>query len=69
MKGMHTSMTAFITDSEGTALSREQVTERLLVDLLIRLYGNDWQFRWKGEDDGFSMTIEVEKTAKEQPCT
>ncbi len=43
--------------------------ERQLVDLLIRLYGTDWQFRWKGEDNGFSMTIEVEKTNKEQPCT
>jgi len=29
MKGMHTSMTAFITDSEGTALTREQVIQRL----------------------------------------
>jgi hypothetical protein len=43
--------------------------ERLLVDLLIRLYGNDWQFRWKGDDAGFSMTIEVNKTAKEPACT
>ena len=46
-----------------------KIEERQLVDLLIRLYGNDWQFRWKGEDDGFSMTIEVEKTAKETACT
>lgn len=29
MKGMHTSMTTFLIDSEGTALTREQVTERL----------------------------------------
>ena len=43
--------------------------ERLLVQLLKKLYGNDWQFRWKGEDDGFSMTIEVEKTNKETACT
>lgn len=43
--------------------------ERLLVDLLIKLYGNDWQFHWQGEDDGFSMTIEVEKTTKETVCT
>jgi len=43
--------------------------ERQLVDLLIRLYGNDWQFHWKGEDNGFSMTIEVEKITKETACT
>jgi hypothetical protein len=29
LKGMHTSMTAFITDSEGVALSRAEVIERL----------------------------------------
>ena len=43
--------------------------ERLLVQLLKKLYGNDWQFRWKGEDNGFSMTIEVEKITKETACT
>ena len=42
--------------------------ERLLVDLLIKMYGNDWQFHWRGEDDGFSMTIEVNHK-QEQPCT
>jgi len=29
MKGMHTSMTQFLTDSEGVALSRAEVIERL----------------------------------------
>ena len=43
--------------------------ERQLVQLLKKLYGEDWQFRWKGEDNGFSMTIEVEKTNKEPSCT
>ncbi len=43
--------------------------ERQLVQLLKRLYGEDWQFTWRGEDDGFSMTIEVEKTVKETACT
>ncbi len=42
--------------------------ERQLVDLLIKLYGNDWQFQWKGEDDGFSMTIEVNRN-REPTCT
>ncbi len=43
--------------------------ERQLVQLLKKLYGEDWQFTWRGEDDGFSMTIEVEKTVKETACT
>jgi hypothetical protein len=43
--------------------------ERQLVQLLKKLYGEDWQFTWRGEDDGFSMTIEVNKTAKETACT
>ncbi len=43
--------------------------EAQLAALLKKLYGNDWQFHWRGEDNGFSMTIEVEKTNKEQPCT
>ncbi len=43
--------------------------ERQLVQLLKRLYGEDCQFTWQGEDDGFSMTIEVNKTVKEPACT
>jgi hypothetical protein len=43
--------------------------EAQLAALLKKLYGEDWQFTWRGEDDGFSMTIEVMKTAKEPSCT
>jgi hypothetical protein len=39
-----------------------------LVRLLKKLYGENWQFEWQGEDDGFSMTIQVEKTTKETAC-
>ena len=42
--------------------------EAQLVSLLKQLYGDAWQFHWQGEDDGFSMTIEVNQP-KEQPCT
>ena len=43
--------------------------EAQLAALLKKLYGKGWQFTWRGADDGFSMTIEVNKSAKEQPCT
>ena len=42
--------------------------EAQLVRLLKNLYGENWQFEWQGEDDGFSMTIQVNQP-KEQPCT
>ena len=42
--------------------------EAQLVKLLRKLYGEDWQLNWQGEDDGFSLTIEVNQP-KEQPCT
>ena len=40
--------------------------ENQLVALLKKLYGRDWQFTWKGADAGFSLKLEVEKTAKEK---
>lgn len=40
--------------------------ENQLVALLERLYGRGWQFTWKSEDGGFSLKLEVEKTAKEK---
>ncbi len=45
-----------------------QREEQELVRLLKKLYGENWQFEWQGEDDGFSMTIQVNQP-KEQPCT
>jgi hypothetical protein len=42
--------------------------EAQLVSLLKQLYGDAWQFEWQGEDDGFSLIIEVNQP-KEQPCT
>jgi hypothetical protein len=39
--------------------------ENKLAALLKKLYGRDWQFTWKSEDSGFSLKLEVEKTAKE----
>lgn len=39
--------------------------ENQLVALLKKLYGQDWQFTWKAEDAGFSLKLQVEKTAKE----
>ena len=43
--------------------------EAQLVSLLKQLYGEDWQFTWRGEDNGFTLQLAVEKTNKEQPCT
>ena len=42
--------------------------EAQLVKLLRKLYGEDWQFEWQGEDDGFSLTLQVNHN-QEQPCT
>ena len=39
--------------------------ENQLAALLKRLYGKGWQFTWKSEDAGFSLKLEVEKTAKD----
>jgi len=39
--------------------------ENKLAALLKKLYGRDWQFTWKSADSGFSLKLEVEKTAKE----
>jgi hypothetical protein len=39
--------------------------ENQLADLLKQLYGKDWKFTWRSEDSGFSLKLEVEKTAKE----
>jgi hypothetical protein len=43
--------------------------EAQLVKLLRKLYGEDWQFTWKGESDGFTLQLAVEKNNQEQPCT
>jgi len=43
--------------------------EAQLVRLLKKLYGENWQFEWQGEDDGFSLIIEVNRSTKETPCT
>jgi hypothetical protein len=47
---------------EGVGMTKKE--ENQLVALLKRLYGKDWQFTWKSEDGGFSLKLEVEKTAK-----
>ena len=39
--------------------------ENQLTALLKKLYGRGWQFTWKSADSGFSLKLEVEKTAKE----
>ena len=39
--------------------------ENQLTALLKKLYGRDGQFTWKSDDAGFSLKLEVEKTAKE----
>ena len=41
--------------------------ERLLVQLLKKLYGEDWQFEWRGEDDGFTLQLAVEYANKRKP--
>ena len=43
--------------------------EAQLVRLLKKMYGENWQLNWQGEDDGFSLTIEVNRSTKETPCT
>ncbi len=42
--------------------------EAQLVRLLKQLYGEAWQFEWRGEDNGFSLTLEVIQP-KEPTCT
>ena len=42
--------------------------EAQLVALLKQLYGDAWQFEWQGEDDGFSLTLQVNQP-KETACT
>lgn len=42
--------------------------EQELVRLLKKLYGENWQFEWQGEDDGFQLTIQVNQP-QETPCT
>ena len=49
---------------EGVGMTKKE--ENQLAALLKRLYGKDWQFTWKSEDGGFSLKLEVEKTAKEK---
>jgi hypothetical protein len=39
-----------------------------LVALLKQLYGDAWQFEWQGEDDGFSLTLQVNHN-QEPTCT
>jgi len=41
--------------------------ERLLVQLLKKLYGEDWQFTWQGEDNGFTLQLAVEYANKRKP--
>jgi len=35
--------------------------ETQLVKFLKKLYGEAWQFTWKGHSDGFSLNLEVYK--------
>ncbi len=57
MKGMHTSMTQFLTDSEGVALSREQVIQRLCqydVYLIMRnIHLEDYSWLSDTREHGF----------------
>ena len=41
--------------------------EAQLVSLLKQLYGEDWQFTWKGESDGFTLQLAVEYANKRKP--
>jgi len=41
--------------------------EAQLVKLLRKLYGEDWQFTWKGESDGFTLQLAVEYPKKRKP--
>ena len=41
--------------------------EAQLVKLLRKLYGEDWQFTWCGEDDGFTLQLAVEYANKRKP--
>jgi hypothetical protein len=34
---------------------------------LKKLYGEDWQFTWRGEDDGFTLQLAVEYPNKRKP--
>ena len=49
---------------KGVGMTKKE--ENQLAALLKRLYGRGWQFTWKSEDSGFSLKLEVEKTAKEK---
>ncbi len=42
--------------------------EAQLVSLLKQLYGDAWQLEWQGEDDGFSLTLQVNHN-QEPTCT
>ncbi len=57
MKGMHTSMTQFLTDSEGVALSRAEVIERLCqydVYLIMRnIHLEDYSWLSDTREHGF----------------
>ena len=41
--------------------------EAQLVSLLKQLYGEDWQFTWRGEDNGFTLQLAVEYANKRKP--
>ena len=40
--------------------------EKKLSALLTKMYGDKWEFWWEGQDDGFSLTLEVWHKAKEE---
>jgi hypothetical protein len=39
--------------------------ETKLVSLLKKLYGKDWSFNWKGQDNGFELILQVWKGKNE----
>jgi hypothetical protein len=49
--------------NKGGSMTKKE--ENKLAALLKKLYGKNWQFTWKSADSGFSLKLEVEKTAKE----
>jgi len=38
--------------------------EQKLVKLLKSLYGKNWFFNWRGQDNGFELTLQVSKERK-----
>ena len=40
--------------------------ETKLVSLLKKLYGKNWSFTWKGQDNGFELILQVWKGKNEK---